>query len=229
MAATARETVIRSALRLGAALILWAAVGTAAEIEIDTRLLDYVEDKFGGVARNRIEAWRDLLDSGRTLSEQEKLRQVNRFFNRMTFTTDRAQWGQEDYWATPVEFLATHGGDCEDFSVAKYFSLREMGVAMDKLSLTYVKSVSLNQAHMVVTFYPRPDAEPLVLDNLVGEILPAGQRPDLLPVYSFNGQDLWLAKERGRGRLVGRSTTRLNLWADLIKRMEQLPRQPGGG
>ena len=97
---------------------------------------------------------------------------------------------------------------------------------LEKLSLTYVKALKLNQAHMVVTYYATPDAEPLVLDNLVPDIRAAGRRKDLLPVYSFNGESLWLAKERGRGRLVGDSS-RLSLWTDLIERMEALPGQGG--
>lgn len=193
---------------------------------IDAALLDYVERRYGDEARGRVTDWQRLLESSQGLSEREKLREVNRFFNQLRFTSDEEQWGKEDYWATPIEFLAGNAGDCEDFSVAKYFSLRELGVPLEKLSLTYVKALKLNQAHMVVTYYATPDAEPLVLDNLVPDIRAAGRRKDLLPVYSFNGESLWLAKERGRGRLVGDSS-RLSLWTDLIERMEALPGQGG--
>ncbi|WP_197479414.1 transglutaminase-like cysteine peptidase, partial [Oleiphilus sp. HI0132] len=81
-------------------------------------------------------------------------------------------------WATPLEFLATNAGDCEDFSIAKYFTLREMGIPDDMIKITYVKALELNQAHMVLAYYPTPDAEPLILDNLINEIKPAGQRTD---------------------------------------------------
>jgi len=151
-------------------------------------------------------------------SEQSKLDAVNAFFNEMNFVSDVAHWGREDYWATPVEFLGTNGGDCEDFSVAKYFTLRELGVPDERMSLTYVKSLTLNQAHMVVTYFPQPSADPLVLDNIDGRIRRASTRTDLLPVYSFNGENLWLAKERGRGKLVGGSD-RLGRWRRLNERM----------
>jgi predicted transglutaminase-like cysteine proteinase len=104
--------------------------------------------------------------------------------------------------------------------LAKYFTLKKMGIAESKLNLTYVTSLTLKQAHMVVTYYESPGAEPLVLDNLVKEIKPASQRSDLLPVYSFNGTGLWLAKARGRGQLVGDSTN-LKRWQDLMKRMPE--------
>jgi predicted transglutaminase-like cysteine proteinase len=143
---------------------------------------------------------------------------VNRFFNRIEFIPDDEHWQQADYWATPTELLASNGGDCEDFSIAKYMTLIALGIPEAQLRITYVKAVELNQAHMVLTWYERPDAEPLVLDNLINEIKPASQRPDLIPVYSFNGADLWLAKERGSGQLVGRSE-RISPWRELLSRM----------
>jgi len=176
------------------------------------------EKKYGGGARLRLREWQDLINSGQGLTELEKAEVVNKFFNRMEFVSDEKHWGVEDYWATPVEFLASLGGDCEDFSIAKYFTLKTMGVPESKLNLTYVKALQLNQHHMVMTYYPQPGGEPLVLDNLVNGILPASKRKDLLPIYTFNGSDLWLAKERGRGKLVG-SSSRLSRWQEMLQRM----------
>lgn len=127
-------------------------------------------------------------------------------------------WKKSDYWATPVEFLSTGGGDCEDFSLAKYFTIKALGVPEKKINMTYVKAIKLNQAHMVVTYYSTPRAIPLVLDNLVADILPATKRKDLIPVYSFNGSGLWLAKSRGKGQKVG-SSARLKRWTNLLNRM----------
>ena len=128
-------------------------------------------------------------------------------------------WKQKDYWATPLEMLSIGGGDCEDYSIAKYFTLKELGVDEDKLRITYVKAKELNQAHMVLTYFETKRSIPLVLDNLIIEIKPASQRPDLTPVYSFNGTGLWLAKSRGEGQRVGESS-RLSLWQDLENRMK---------
>lgn len=190
----------------------------AGGLGIDARVLKKIEALYGGDARVRVETWDELVKNNADRPVEEKLETVNRFFNAVEFTSDQAHWGKKDYWATPIEFLGTNAGDCEDFSVAKYFTLRELGVPMDKLRLTYVKAVKLNQAHMVLTYYPTPGSEPMVLDNLVPEIRPASRRKDLVPVYSFNGDGLWLAKERGKGQKVGGSD-RISHWKELKRRM----------
>lgn len=169
-------------------------------------------------ARQRIDEWAALLNQPSQGTIQDKLKQVNQFFNaRMAFRDDIVVWKQQDYWATPIEFLRKGAGDCEDFALAKYFTLREMGVPANQLRITYVKALELNQAHMVVTWYPTPTAIPLVLDNLKTAILPATQRTDLLPVYAFNGEGLWLPQSGGNKR-VGDSK-RLSRWQDLLTRM----------
>ena len=138
----------------------------------------------------------------------------------MEFVEDIDHWGNKDYWATPIEFLGTQGGDCEDFTIAKYFTLKAMGIEEEKLNLTYVKALTYNVHHMVLTYFSTPGSEPLVLDNIVADIKPASQRRDLLPIYSFNGTGLWLAKQRGRGKLAG-SSSRLKRWQDLVQRMSK--------
>ncbi len=188
----------------------------------DFHLIDQrAESLYGplGEGRARIDAWQGLLEETAGLPEREQLQAVNRFFNaQLHFTDDLSLWGEVDYWATPVQALLKGGGDCEDFAIAKYISLRHLGVPAQKLRITYVKALRLNQAHMVLTYYPRPDAVPLVLDNLIGSLLPASQRTDLQPVYAFNGEGLWLANASG-GKQVGDSK-RLSRWQDLLKKMK---------
>lgn len=207
-----------------AAIFLCFAIAAAGNLGLRLGLtektLSSMEKKYGSAARKRLENWRDMMELNNNNAEKEKLEQVNRFFNQIVFVSDMEHWGVEDYWATPVEMLATNGGDCEDFSIAKYFTLVEMGVPVDRLKITYVKALSLNQAHMVLTYYPTPDSIPLVLDNLIPEIKSASDRRDLVPVYSFNGDGLWLAKELGLGRNVGKSD-RISLWRSLTGRIEK--------
>src|SRR3546814_5193816 len=90
-------------------------------------------------------------------------------------------------------------------SSAKCVTLLELGVPESRLQITYGKALRLNQAHMVLAYYANPAADPLVLDNLVPDILPGSSRDDLVPVYSFNGQGLWISRARGRGKRVGGS------------------------
>ncbi len=192
-----------------------------AGLHLEPAVLDRIEHRYGAVVRQRFVDWQNLMDTGKSLPEQEKLKRVNDFFNRnITFVDDMVLWQKKDYWATPVEFLYKGAGDCEDFAIAKYFTLLEMGVDDSKLRITYVKALQLNQAHMVLTFFAQPQAVPLVLDNLTPIISAATERNDLKPVYSFNGSGLWLAKIKGGGRQVG-GAERLNPWADLKRRLNE--------
>jgi len=183
--------------------------------------LNSIAAQFGQAARNRVVAWQNLIVNNKGDSEWESIHVVNAFFNRVRFISDKKHWHRNDYWATPVEFLSTNGGDCEDFSIAKYFTLRELGVPDEKLRITYVKALRLNQAHMVLAYYETPDSDPLILDNLIDNIRPASRRHDLLPVYSFNGKNLWMSKQRGQGRRVAGGSQRINLWRDLNIRMKR--------
>jgi predicted transglutaminase-like cysteine proteinase len=146
------------------------------------------------------------------LSEDATLRFVNDLLNRVPQAEDSVHWGQEDYWATPAELIAGNGGDCEDFVIAKYFALRESGIPAEKLRLTYVKSFQSGKIenHMVLAYYPTPNAEPLLMDNLLPQMLLASKRPDLLPVYEFNGE----LSEQHNG-------SALRKWDSLIEHMKK--------
>lgn len=201
-------------------IIAFSNVWSGSLIQISNEALKKIEVEFGIASKKRVETWLKLIKLNGDLSELEKLRLVNRFINQFEFVEDIYHWGETDYWATPIEFLTTQGGDCEDFSIAKYFTLKALGIAEQRMHITYVKAVQLNQAHMVLTYFATPDAEPLVLDNLVDEIKHASQRSDLMPIYSFNGEGLWLASQRGAGKRVG-GANRVGLWRDLLHRMHK--------
>ena len=214
--------------RIRWALLALAALSLAAlALELDTITdpqIGKLAQQFGPTAKNRLTDGRSLVTTPKNRAlqqEREKLEIVNDFMNRTPFISDLQHWGKEDYWATPVEFLSTNGGDCEDFSIAKYFALRSLGVPDEKLRITYVKEIVVyNEAHMVLAYFPAPDAEPLVLDNINKTIRPASTRTDLVPVYSFNGSGLWLAKDQtGRGQSVGGSD-RIGHWKDVQSRLK---------
>ena len=168
-----------------------------------------------GQGQQRIDAWQRLLASEKQVSEQDQLKVVNLFFNKqMTYVEDIDLWHVVDYWETPVEALWKGAGDCEDYAIAKYFSLRHLGVSSDKLRITYVKALRQNRAHMVLTYYASPTATPLVLDNLIGEIRPASLRKDLLPVYAFNAEGLYLPNGK-KG-----DSKKLSRWQELLQKMK---------
>lgn len=205
--------------------LLWLVLLVPAwslDFTITDAVLKWAEETYGKASHDRVGSWKTLMESSQVLDEPAKLEVVNAFFNQLEFVDDTVHWRQADYWATPLEFLATGAGDCEDFSIAKYFTLLAIGVEESKLRLTYVTALKLNQAHMVVTYFATPDAAPLVLDNLDPAIKPAEARSDLAPVYSFNGSGLWLARQRGQGKLAG-SADRIGRWWDLLQRLTQSP------
>ena len=207
-------------------LTLWLSLGLglalafADSIGLTDEVIEWVKQKYGDSASQRVDDWRRLMQENQGKDEEEKLKLVNDFFNRLPYYSDQRLWGKEDYWATPLEALVRRGADCEDYSIAKYFTLKEMGVADEKLRIMYVKALELNEAHMVLTYYPTPTSVPKVLDNLKPSILSASRRKDLSPVYSFNAEGLWLAKNLGQGKKVG-SSGRLSLWQDLKERMKK--------
>lgn len=208
------------------ALVLFGGWVLAGGLVFNADLFHWVEQRYGGAARDRVEALERLITDASALSETERLDRVNRFFNRLDYASDHALWDQKDYWATPFEVLGLNAADCEDYALSKYFTLLSMGVEEARLRVTYVKSLTLNEAHMVLAYYPQPEAEPWILDNLSDDISPAGARSDLVPVYSFNGADLWLAVNRAEGRRVG-PADRLSRWQDyqarLLRQMAAAP------
>lgn len=181
--------------------------------------------RFGAGRVDLLNSWIRLLAvTGGLPREEDKLRRINDFFNQnITFDEDANVWQRSDYWATPLETIARGRGDCEDFAIAKYFSLRLSGVALSKLRLVYVKARlttefgDVPQAHMVLAYYARPTAEPLVLDNLQAGIRPAAQRPDLQPVFSFNSEGVFAGAAGTQPASAG-GVGRLSRWQDLLLR-----------
>lgn len=200
--------------------VLLTTTGLNALNTKEQKWVDAVTKTYGKMAGRRVETWREDLEQFKSLSTPMKLEKVNQFMNQMRWVSDSKLWGMNDYWATPLEFLGAGAGDCEDFTISKYFSLLEIGIPDSKLRLIYVKAITYNQFHMVLAYYETPASEPLILDNIDPQIKPAGQRRDLLPIYSFNGQNLWLMKSKN-GQLAGDSS-RLSLWNDLRNREKTL-------
>jgi predicted transglutaminase-like cysteine proteinase len=180
--------------------------------------------RYGDEAGDRVRRWRQLLLSAEPLDERRQIRMVNEFFNRnIVYRSDQELWGSEDYWATPLEALGRAGGDCEDYSIAKYASLRMLGIPDSRLRLFYVHArlgataSNATEVHMVLGYYPAEDAEPLILDNLITDIRPASGRSDLSPVFSFNSEGLW---PEGVSASAGSSTARLSNWRGVLERMQ---------
>ncbi len=166
-------------------------------------------------------AVQQLIAQGARATDDSRVRATNQFYNdAIAFADDIDVWGVTDYWASPLEALGKGMGDCEDYALAKYFSLVAMGMPVSKLRLVYVRALldgpgSPGQPHMVLAFYASPGAEPLILDNLVQDVRPASQRPDLVPVFSFNTEGMW---QGVNGQTTGDASSRLSKWRDVLAR-----------
>ena len=180
-------------------------------------MLKHLKTAYSEQAYRRGLAINKLLIELRGQSVQRQLAEVNRFFNQFEYVEDHVHWGEQDYWATPGEFLATNKGDCEDFVIAKYFALRKLGVPEERLYLTYVKALKQNVAHMVLSYFPTPASIPQVLDNYNPMIVSADKRKDLLPVYSFNAKSLFLSNaSAGLGKSLPTNKIKNSKWTKLL-------------
>ena len=94
-----------------------------------------------------------------------------------------------DYWATPSQFL-TRNGDCEDYAITKYFSLRQLGFSADSMRIVVLQDLNLNTAHAILIVYMGKKA--LVLDNQVATVVDATSILHYQPIYSINEKHWWL-------------------------------------
>lgn len=216
----------RSLLRGLVGLPALGFLGLCAALEADLdRFERTATARYGKQVTDIVRAWRELLAHVSSLDEGARLAPINNFFNRrIQYVTDNVQWKAKDYWATPMEVMGVGAGDCEDFAIAKYMSLRLAGVPNERMRMIYVRaragaaSIGVDEAHMVLGYFATPNAEPLILDNLIGDIRPAARRRDLSPVFSFNSEGLWVG---GGATSQADPTARLSRWRDLLERMRK--------
>ncbi len=175
--------------------------------------------KLGANASAGVRALQPVLLAAQPLDDLGKLVAVNDFFNRrIVFREDTEVWQQPDYWASPLETLYQGQGDCEDYAVAKYFSLLALGMPTTRLRMVYVLAQvggpgAAQMPHMVLAYYAVPSAEPMILDNLMGEVRSASRRSDLTPVFSFNSDGLW---QGTGGPSAGDPVARLSRWRGVL-------------
>ena len=192
---------------------------------VDTDRIVRSAQKYGPTGVANAKALQQVMAAVAGRDDLAKLKAVNDFYNqRLAYMEDIDNWGVQDYWASPLEALGKGAGDCEDYAIGKYFTLTSLGLPHSKLRMVYVRASIAGApsgyvAHMVLAYYPTPDAEPLVLDNLQPGIHPAGERPDLLPVFSFNAEGLWQGV--GSIRASGDPLTRLSKWREALTRAHQ--------
>lgn len=218
----------RTWARLGCWVLLaltLSLAGSLAGFAWDADRITAAAARQGEQATQGVRVLRQVISAAAGQPEISQLAAINEFYNRrLIFRDDIDNWGQVDYWASPLESLQRGMADCEDYAIAKYFTLTAMGVPHARLRLVYVRATlggpgGPTQAHMVLAYYASPEVEPLVLDNLITEVRPAGRRPDLSPVFSFNAEGIW--EGVGPVSVGGAAADRLSRWRDVLSRARQ--------
>lgn len=189
-------------------LLLPATLQAAGFQPWSEKVFQEIEKEYGRGGADRMRKLHDIVRDNYDKPETVKLKVTNDTLNHLPWIADRDKYSKDDYWATPLETIATFGGDCEDIAIAKFMMLRIMGVPAKKLRLTYVKIKKTGENHMVLVYFPEPDnpnsGKPaLVLDNYVDEIKTGKQRTDLLAIYLVSADNkLTLLNDDGNNRSV---------------------------
>jgi predicted transglutaminase-like cysteine proteinase len=221
-------SVVARFIRLAALLALAALALASLHVHAwDPERIVRAAQRYGPQAVSGAQALQQAMSAVVGQGEAAQMKAVNDFYNRrISYKEDIDNWGELDYWASPLEALGKGAGDCEDYAIAKYFTLVALGVPHAKLRMVYVRAAMPVASggmqvvpHMVLAYYTQPEAEPLVLDNLQTEIHPASERGDLAPVFSFNAEGLWQGV--GSIRANGDPLTRLSRWREVLVKSER--------
>ncbi|GEM_PF-278757 len=151
---------------------------------------DCKEKKFN---KCHYDKWMTFLKSLEGKDKLTQVKEVNAFMNKARYITDQVNWGQKDYWATPGEFMAKFG-DCEDYSISKFVSLKLLGFTDKDLRIVAVKDMNLKVGHAILAVYLNDT--PYILDNQIKQVVEARTIRHYAPVFSINEEYWWRHKPK---------------------------------
>jgi len=177
-------------------IIVFLYVTLHAEL-IDKQIANAAGVKYNRFAKNRfLDIKSSLLNELKDASEIKKLNVVNTWVNQIRYKSDQAVYGVRDYWATLYQFVGKNKGDCEDYTITKYYILKELGIDPKRLKFTYVIYKSRRGkriSHMVLSYLkvarPKTTNDILILGNNNRLVLPASKRPDIVKVIKMINGD----------------------------------------
>lgn len=137
---------------------------------------------------NKKTSWQKFKAEAEKLDDKGKLDKVNAFFNSFPYISDMKNWGKNDYWAIPAQFLKK-SGDCEDYAIIKYFTLRELGFPAENMRIVIVMDTVLNEGHAVLAV--KTGGKTYILDNQSRVVLPQERIHNYEPHYSVNELGRW--------------------------------------
>jgi predicted transglutaminase-like cysteine proteinase len=181
----------------GAYAVKWRAI--AAALEHDRAILAACRARPDGcaVAAQRFAAF---IETARVKEGRARLGEINRAINlAIRYESDIAQHGAADAWASPLATLSSGRGDCEDYAIAKYLALRELGVPPGDVRVVIVRDTKLRRDHAVVA--ARLEDRWVVLDNRTLVLVDDHNTRDYVAVTAFgsNKEPLVVAADRREG------------------------------
>jgi predicted transglutaminase-like cysteine proteinase len=136
-----------------------------------------------------LKEWQEFLKEQKGRARKDQVEAVNEYMNRHRYFTDPRNYGISDYWASPTEFLQ-RDGDCEDYAIAKFISLRALGFDNSEVRLVVVHDLNLKLGHAILVVYL--DGKALILDNQIREVVEASFIRHYKPIYSINEVHWWM-------------------------------------
>ncbi|NQY93795.1 MAG: transglutaminase-like cysteine peptidase [Campylobacteraceae bacterium] len=192
----------------------------AKELKLTKKELNYIKDSPNkSFIINRFKKFKVMRDKIKHFPTEKKLAYVNAFFNKILPIDDATKYNYDDYWATRKEFIIEGRGDCEDYVIAKYFTLLEVGIKKENLYFAVVQVKGKTSYHMNLLYLDKPTSVPLVLDNLSFKVVPFPKRKKLLPKFVFNEFDAHILTKTGLGKKVKIDWGEVNKWEVLLDRV----------
>ena len=152
------------------------------------------EGKCKATARKKCyyQTWANMIKDLQDKDPWKKILGVNKFMNRAPYVVDKMNWGVKDYWSTPGQFFAKYG-DCEDYAIVKFLSLRALGIPSNSMRIVVVQDLNLKIAHAILAIYVRDKV--LVLDNQIKKVVEAKKIRHYRPIFSLNEEGWWLHRK----------------------------------
>lgn len=143
----------------------------------------------GWFNRCYLQDWKRFLGKLPDKGVRTQLDSVNRYMNRAPYVTDPVNYGVPDYWATPKQFFVKDG-DCEDYGIAKYLSMRALNHPTDVMRIVVLMDMNLRIAHAIMAYYIDDDI--LILDNQIASVVSHTRIHHYRPIYSINEKYYWV-------------------------------------
>ncbi|WP_025899687.1 transglutaminase-like cysteine peptidase [Sneathiella glossodoripedis] len=162
------------------------------------KVLDTYKDQPGACGNGQLNAcaykkWQELVDELKDKPKKFQLAKVNSYINLYRYILDPINWGVKDYWAIPKEFFAKFG-DCEDYAIVKYFTLRALGWKAEEMQILVLQDMNLRIAHAILTV--EFENKKMVLDNQIGLVIDSKRIRHYRPIYAVNENGWWRYKPR---------------------------------